>query len=231
MKKVLGIAAALAMVAFATTKAQATPIGQFTSTDGLIFTLSADGASATDLSTADGVNDTQQFTLSLDSSGYSNIGATPSDVFSSLSLKLVSGAYDAEQLTASPSGSWSDMGGGLNNGGCDGSGTGFFCTDIRSGGVFTPTGGVALDGSTYTWTWLVDPGTGGFDLPGHIKAQWFTSGGDKIQQISEDFTACTGETDCGGELPPPVPEPTTLLLLSSGLAGAVGSKLRRRRSL
>jgi hypothetical protein len=214
----LAVAAGLAVAALAAGRAEATPIGTLTTADGLKFTLSDDGLSATDLFTGDSVNDTEQFTLTLDSSGYTG---SATDVFSSVSLKLVSGNYDAEQLTSAPTSSWSDMDGGLNNNGCDGNGAGFFCSDVRDGSNnFVPTGGVALDGSSYMWTWLVDPDTGGFDLPGHIKAQWFTADGEKINQISEDF----GEP---GQ-PPSVPEPTTLLLMSSGLAGLVAAKRRRR---
>jgi hypothetical protein len=225
MKKVFVVALGLAIAGLAATRAQATPIGQFTSSDGLVFTLSDDGAAPVELN-GSVPPDTEQFSLTLDSSGYTG---SSTDVFSSLALGLVNGpSYDAEQLASAPSLSgglsWSDQAGGLNNGGCDSSGGVFFCTDVTNGSAFVPTGGVALNGASYTWTWYVDPGTNGFNLPGEIKAQWFTSSGDKINQISNPFDAP------GGPPPPPptVPEPTTLLLLSSGLAGVIGSKLRRR---
>jgi PEP-CTERM motif-containing protein len=219
MKRVLILGAGLAIVALAATRAQATPIGNITTSDGLTFTLSNDGAAATDLNTADSTFDTQQFTLTLDSSGYTG---NNTDLLTAVSLKLSAQLDQASQQSA-PSANWTYQAGGLNNGSCDGSGGGFFCTDVSS-----VSQGVVLNGSSYTWTFWVDP-TGAFTLPGDIKAQWFTSGGTKVGQLSEGLVACSAENDCGSELPPPsVPEPTTLLLLSSGLAGVVGSKLRRR---
>jgi hypothetical protein len=218
MRRVLAVAAGLAVVALVATRAEATPIGTLTTTDKLTFTLSDNGLFG-DIYTADGTSDTRQFTLSLNTTNYTG---DPTDTFNSLALKLAS-QIDAAQQTSSPAGFNFQLG-GLNDGGCDGSGAGYFCTDSSAG--------VLLNGSTYMWTFLVDPKGSFFTDPGDmsIKAQWFTADGDKIQQLSTEFgvPGGPGQQCAPGTCENPVPEPTTLLLLSSGLAGVIGAKYRRR---
>jgi hypothetical protein len=220
MRRVLAVAAGLAAVALVATKAEATPIGTFTTTDKLTFTLSDNGPFG-DIFTTDGTADTRQFTLSLNTANYTGANT---DTFNSLALKL-SSQLDAAKQTSAPSTGGNPFvykAGGLNNGGCDGSGSGFFCTDSSTG--------VLLNGSTYMWTFLVDPGAGFFTDPTDmtIKAQWFTAEGKKIQQLSDEFGPAVVINPTGGG--DATPEPTTLLLLSSGLAGVVGAKYRRRRA-
>jgi hypothetical protein len=165
MRRVLAVAAGLAVVALVATRAEATPIGTLTTTDKLTFTLSDNGLFG-DIYTADGTSDTRQFTLSLNTTNYTG---DPTDTFNSLALKLAS-QIDAAQQTSSPAGFNFQLG-GLNDGGCDGSGAGYFCTDSSAG--------VLLNGSTYMWTFLVDPKGSFFTDPGDmsIKAQWFTADG------------------------------------------------------
>jgi hypothetical protein len=211
MRTVLALGAGLAIVAVLATRAEATPIGSITTSDKLMFTLSDDGAAADIFSESPTpVNDTEKFTLTLDTSQYTG---SDTDLFKSLALKLSSKVDDVQQIAA-PGGFAFQMG-GLDNGGCNGKGDGFFCTQSSAG--------VPLSGGMYTWTFLVDP-TGAFDLPGHLKAQWFDATGDKLGQLSEDF-GTPGSPGTHG-----VPEPTTLLLLASGLAGTLGARYRRQAS-
>jgi hypothetical protein len=215
MRTVLALGAGLAIVAVLATRAEATPIGSITTVNNLIFTLSDDGP-AGDIFSADGMNDTEQFSLTLDTSKYSGMGTSSTDLFKTLALKLAP-KVDAVQETSAPDAfALHSPLGGLDNGGCNGSGSGYFCTQSSTG--------VPLNGGMYTWTFLVDP-TGAFDLPGHLKAQWFNVDGDKINQPSVDFGPPGVPTGSG------VPEPTTLLLLASGLAGTLGAKYRRRASV
>jgi hypothetical protein len=216
MRRVLAMGAGLAMVAALATRAEATPIGQLTTADNLKFTLSDDGAAADIFAESPTpVNDTEQFTLTLDSSAYTGLATDP---FTTLALKL-SPKVDAVEQTSAPSGfTLHTPLGGLNGGGCDSSGGGFFCSQ----------GSLALNGSSYSWTFLVDP-NGAFSER-DIKAIWFDDG--TKEQLSTTLGNVTGGGPGGGGDTPgggtPVPEPTTLLLLAGGLAGVLGAKYRRR---
>jgi len=54
---------------------------------------------------------------------------------------------------------------------------------------------------------------------------WSTvSGGNSVEKWSLDYAVLSGEFT-----PEPVPEPTTMLLLGSGLAGLIGNRIRRKK--
>jgi hypothetical protein len=106
--------------------------------------------------------------------------------------------------------------GGIAAGGCNGSGSGFFC----SGGT-----GLAIgSGDVYSWEWaitLASPGdlfTGSDEAS--IKASFVTPKGGNAGITSEDITLQPGTT-------PSVPEPSTLVLLGTGALGIAGAIKRR----
>jgi hypothetical protein len=219
MRSVVTLGVGLATLAVLATRGEATPIGSITTVDKLTFTLSDDGPAKDIFSESPTpINDTKQFSVKLNTSQYTG---SNTDVFKTLALKL-SPKVDAVMQTVAPDAfAIHTPLGGLNNGGCHTSGngadSGFFCTESSTG--------VPLNGSFYTWTFLVDP-IGAFDQA-DIKAQWFDADGNKLGQLSQAFgPPSNGCPDCpnGGG----VPEPATVLLLSFGLATTFGAKYRRR---
>jgi hypothetical protein len=212
------------MLAGVTASASATTIGTITTADNLVFTLSYD-PSATDLS-GDGNTDDFLYTLTLNTSGYTG---SDSQYIQMVSPNLA--FHDKEDLVTAPSlADWADHDGGANNSPA--------CSDaLASGKVCTETSSTsyALDGTLYTWQWVLDLSAGAdpvVDDP-HLQATW--DGPDGKQSISVAFvetgsggtnpseTGGTNPSETGGE----IPEPTSLLLLGTGLAGAA-LKLRKK---
>ena len=120
----------------------------------------------------------------------------------------VSSSVTSASVVTSPTG-WgtnAQINTGLNDNGCSGGGSGFVC----SAGATALT----IPDGTYTWQFLVDIGASTL-LTGPLAASIKATGTGQGQVVSEGITL------------QPVPEPTTLLLVGTLLAG-VGVWSRKR---
>jgi PEP-CTERM motif len=202
----------------------AVPIGTISGCadcDGLVFSLSVD-PDASDLN-GDGTTDDLLYTLTLDSTGYTGLDT---DYISWVSPNLAHHDGAAQGVVTAP-GTWVFHDGGANNNsGCnDALAAGKVCSQDA-------TQLALLDGTMlYSWQFFIDIDESNNDpIALHLQAAWF-SDGEKVGAISENFVAPggsgpgVGRSTPGGE----IPEPTSLLLMGSGLAAAA-MRLRRKQN-
>lgn len=171
---------------------------------GSIYTLDDGGAPTL---TA-GPNETWQITYTIDTSGY-NGGGTRLD---SAALKVSSALVNAT-LVSAPGGpaNWIETLGGIDAGGCSGSGSGFDCVQINAvGNAPTVPNGVL----TFVFDLVIVDGGIFTDLVGStVKARYVNEAGDKVGDlVSEELG---------------VPEPLTTWLLTVGLAALVVAGRKR----
>lgn len=144
-------------------------------------------------------------TLTIDPSGYTGPGVAIGAVAPKISSSVV-----MPYPTIAPGGidSWLLMSGGINAGGCDGSGSGFFCYS----------GVAVLTNSPITWGWnVIIPRGSLIDQPS-LKVEYIDVTGNKVGAlVSEEMSGSSA-----------VPEPTSALLMGGGLL-VLAELFRRKR--
>jgi PEP-CTERM motif len=211
-KRVLTLACCIAMAAAAST-AFADSIGPICGSGeclGNVYTLNY---SQTSLQMG---TDNYTITLTIDSSIF--VDGKDSGFLMAVSPNI--SGWSKATLVFAPGGTpdWSPvMAGGLNSSGCNGHGTPFFCNDALSQGSFNEVG--SSTPLIFVWTIMDSSLPTGTDQAA-IKALFEDANGKNLGITSADITLQPAS---------PVPEPSSLLLLSSSLIG-VFAILRRRAS-
>jgi MYXO-CTERM domain-containing protein len=199
--------------------------------DGGIYTLSWSGTPQSTTATTE----TDRITLTIDTSGVaasltSQGGGAGPFALNAVAIK-VSASASGSSLVSAPGGtaSWNLIPGGINSGGCSGSGSGFDCADWIAAGPGAALGGIltfVFDQTISLGSLLTGP------LDSSIKAQYVNSSGSKVGAlVSEGITLqSSSSTSSGISSTGSAPEPgsTSLALLGLGLLAA--SFWMRRRA-
>jgi PEP-CTERM motif len=191
---------------------------------GTLYTLTTNG-----LVSSTATTQTWQVELALDTTN-TTFG---SGVFIDAVAIKISSSASAVSLISAPGGTsaWAKVQlGGLNAKGCDGSGSGFFCTEDGSAVAASPA--TLPFAGTYSWVFDVTIPTGTLDTSAFgssIKVLYTDLCKVGHKPLAECNVGITSEdiTLQGGPPPPPTPEPATLMTLGSGLL-ALGGIFRRR---
>jgi hypothetical protein len=157
--------------------------------------------------------------LVIDTSGFTN---PTTDTLNAVALK-VSSSNPTVTLLSGPTSFTSVMAGGLSASGCDGHGSGFFCSP--SSGLGVPVGSPA---DVYTFDYLVTLASASDlftnPLEASVKALYVDTTGKQNGITSEGITLQPGA------VPPTVPEPSSIFLLGTGLLGLAVTVKRKLSS-
>jgi hypothetical protein len=183
--------------------ARATVLTSCPDCDGDLFAITFS------LESDNGITSVFDVTLLADTSG-NNLGGGHIDAVAlSLNGVTVQAAMDAAPGGAS---GWTGVGGGLNAGGCNGSGA-FICAKANSSlfAAFAPNASTAT--TPYAWTWdveVADNTQGG-------AASVFASGADVKVHYNDIQGHLVSDTFTFNRRAPTVPEPKSSALLGTGL--------------
>jgi MYXO-CTERM domain-containing protein len=220
----LSVAAMLVLPALAF----ADPIGpNCGSCDGGIYTLTWSGTPQSTTATTE----TDRITLTINTAGVpasltSQGGGAGPFFLNAVAIKIAS-SVRAATLVAAPggTGNWTLGTGGINAGGCDGSGSGFECAD------WTAVGAGAALGGTLVFTFDETIALGSLitsNLGASIKAQYVNAAGSKVGAlVSEGITLQTSSSGISSTGSAPEPSSSSLALLAVGLLAA-GLGARRK---
>jgi hypothetical protein len=136
-------------------------------------------------------------------------------------------SFTSATLTGHPAGIWNLQNGGLNAGGCSGTGTPFICAGATGMGtnLFTLVAPNTYTPKTLVWQFTIQGTPPSLGDTAHIKYRYIDRLGNQVGSLGSFDIAiqCIGGTGCDSAT---VPEPVTSALIGGGLIGLYF--LRRR---
>jgi PEP-CTERM motif len=147
-----------------------------------------------------------------------------SDFISALSIiPDNSGTMTSASLTGHPAGIWNLQSGGLNSGGCSGSGAPYICAGANGMGanLFNYNSGSYTPNSPLIWQFTINGTPPSLGDTAHIKYLYISNLGTKVGDLGSFDVAiqCIGGGPCEDSPTGGVPEPTTSALIGGGLIG------------